>query len=276
MENQTIQNPMQAEIPIQPSKRFPILSIVLVFISLLLLLFTAFLTYQNIQLQKQVVALRSTPSPTSDVTPDSTANWKTYTNSTNDYSFKYPPNLTSDTGATGDGFGGVRFAYIGPRQYPKTETELSDGYVFSVTLRGSVSSKNTVDSVTQGSREGACPDVSMIGETKKTFLAGREAQTYTVNCLILDYTEYFVSDGKIIYQITQAYLGEPNDQVEYKKIVDQILSTFKFLEDEQATETSCIYQGKTYKDGDGVPSPDKCNSCSCENGQIACTLMVCE
>lgn len=64
MENQTIQNPIQREIPNQTLKRFPILSIVLVFISALLLLSTVFIAYQNIQFQKQIVSLQPIPSPT--------------------------------------------------------------------------------------------------------------------------------------------------------------------------------------------------------------------
>lgn len=38
---------------------------------------------------------------------------------------------------------------------------------------------------------------------------------------------------------------------------------------------SCEYNGKTYKPGEGFRSDDGCNSCSCENGQVACTMMFC-
>lgn len=37
----------------------------------------------------------------------------------------------------------------------------------------------------------------------------------------------------------------------------------------------CQYNDKTYKSGEAIPV-DKCNQCSCEDGQIACTLMACE
>lgn len=43
-----------------------------------------------------------------------------------------------------------------------------------------------------------------------------------------------------------------------------------------ALQGSCTQDGETYADGDEVPAPDSCNSCSCENGQIACTAMACE
>lgn len=33
--------------------------------------------------------------------------------------------------------------------------------------------------------------------------------------------------------------------------------------------------GKTYSDGQSVPSPDKCNTCGCNAGVVACTAMAC-
>lgn len=38
---------------------------------------------------------------------------------------------------------------------------------------------------------------------------------------------------------------------------------------------SCQYNGKTYKSGEGFPAEDGCNSCSCDDGKIGCTLMAC-
>ena len=57
--------------------------------------------------------------------------------------------------------------------------------------------------------------------------------------------------------------------------INQILSTFKFLENgEIPSNKTCQYNGITYQDGESVP--DKCNYCSCESGQIACTLRACQ
>ncbi len=39
---------------------------------------------------------------------------------------------------------------------------------------------------------------------------------------------------------------------------------------------TCEYNGVTYESGEGFPDVDGCNNCSCENGQVACTLMACE
>ena len=37
----------------------------------------------------------------------------------------------------------------------------------------------------------------------------------------------------------------------------------------------CFYQGKKYSSGEGFPAEDGCNSCSCYNGEVSCTLIGC-
>jgi hypothetical protein len=38
---------------------------------------------------------------------------------------------------------------------------------------------------------------------------------------------------------------------------------------------SCVYNGKTYAHGASFKDVDGCNSCGCNNGEVACTLMAC-
>lgn len=38
---------------------------------------------------------------------------------------------------------------------------------------------------------------------------------------------------------------------------------------------SCTYEGKTYADGEQFPAGDGCNTCSCDEGTIGCTLIGC-
>ena len=45
-----------------------------------------------------------------------------------------------------------------------------------------------------------------------------------------------------------------------------------FLKEEVKT---CTYNGVEYSEGEGFPSDDGCNSCSCVGGEVACTLMAC-
>jgi hypothetical protein len=39
---------------------------------------------------------------------------------------------------------------------------------------------------------------------------------------------------------------------------------------------SCEAAGQTFPDGSGVPSGDSCNTCSCADGSVVCTLALCE
>ncbi len=43
-----------------------------------------------------------------------------------------------------------------------------------------------------------------------------------------------------------------------------------------AAAGSCEYYGQTYADGSSFPADDGCNTCGCNNGMVACTLMACE
>ena len=38
----------------------------------------------------------------------------------------------------------------------------------------------------------------------------------------------------------------------------------------------CLYNGQNYQNGQGFPADDGCNSCSCVDGQVACTTMACD
>lgn len=39
---------------------------------------------------------------------------------------------------------------------------------------------------------------------------------------------------------------------------------------------SCIYDGQTYANNSSFNSTDGCNTCTCTDGEVACTLMACE
>lgn len=56
----------------------------------------AFLYYQNQQLKGILASYQTTPSPAPTATADPTANWKTYTDSVHNISFKYPDTWTLD------------------------------------------------------------------------------------------------------------------------------------------------------------------------------------
>lgn len=84
----------------------------------------------------------------------------------------------------------------------------------------------------------------------------------------LTYKQVIVIDK---FDVSQVIINKNNRDYIIRALdsdIDQILSTFKFL------AKTCEYNGKTYQDGEEIP--DKCNFCSCESGQVACTLRACE
>jgi|GEM_PF-2168848 len=91
-----------------------------------------------------------------------------------------------------------------------------------------------------------------------------------------------LSVHEIIYSYGAIYVFSNNDKRAFllttpgSKDATQFLSTFEFFgNDTVDSRISCLYKGKTYKERDTVPSGDNCNTCSCNNGQVSCTLMAC-
>lgn len=215
----------------------------------------AFLYYQNQQLKGMLSNYQATPlaSPIPVATNDPTTNWKTFANPSKTYSFKYPDGLKSDTGAAGSGFESIRFAFMGQKQIDsgRTQTELSEGYMFIVTKIGSTSafdSKKEAEKQQTSSTE-TCKNIGDLTKVKIDSLDG-----YSVGCLGESVTT-FVSDGKNIYSITEFYTGDNREA--YKKTTDQILSTFKFTEATSSAsptpaQTACTMEAKLCPDGSYV------------------------
>ncbi len=45
--------------------------------------------------------------------------------------------------------------------------------------------------------------------------------------------------------------------------------------DDGGNMRDCEYMGRTYAHGERFPAGDGCNGCSCDDGQVACTLIAC-
>lgn len=90
MENQVIAKNNQEEPINQPPQRFPILPIVLIFVTLFSLSSTVFFAYRNIQLNKQIMVLRNSLSDSASKELDSVSNLEIYTDTFQRISFSYP------------------------------------------------------------------------------------------------------------------------------------------------------------------------------------------
>ncbi len=133
---------------ISPTPPAPKPSILLAVLSIFLCISLAgigLLAYQNMQLQKQIISLQSQPTPTPLPAEtlvkegDPTANWKTYTNSKYNFTFKYPDNkrVVFDT----IGYGVLSkpmivsiSLYSNGFQMPKFNTGFKGELTFSITV----------------------------------------------------------------------------------------------------------------------------------------------
>lgn len=219
--------------PTEKKKSLPVAMSLLIILLILSLGALVYFVFQNMQLQKQITAFKvgyqvasNLASPTPVATADPTSSWGTYNGVSNDYSFKHPIDLKSDTTSAGAGFESIRFMFVGPVQIAsgRTQTELFDGYFFSVTKVGPLAQFDPNTEVTkqqQNSKE-TCPQVSDVTEVT---VSGSTAFKYTCPN---NYDLIYVTNGKNTYYITQFYTGDNLNS--YKAITDQILSTFKFTQ----------------------------------------------
>jgi len=94
--NQPIQTPVENSVPtkieVKPKKNSG-LALILSFTTIIATLIAGFFYYQNTQLRVELTKrIESIPTPISTEIPNETADWKTYTDTNGDYSFKHPSN----------------------------------------------------------------------------------------------------------------------------------------------------------------------------------------
>ncbi|KKU14710.1 MAG: hypothetical protein UX21_C0012G0002 [Microgenomates group bacterium GW2011_GWC2_45_8] len=204
------------------------------------------LAYQKL-LPTRTVPVDQSTTPSADPTAD----WKTL--QTNSFSIKYP------------------LEWQEPSQYQQSTRTAYDFIPGNLTIvEGSY-----YDQVLQRPRtyeeELAIAEEGPIGK-QEIIVDNSKAIKYTNKIGDSTYEELAIlkSSTGMIFWISMPFPPgtDPN-------LFDLILSTFKFLDDQKTvTGQTCQYNGITYQDGESVP--DKCNYCSCESGQIACTLRACQ
>jgi len=181
-----------------------------------------FLYYQNQQL-KSMLASYQTPvtSPTPTATADPTANWKTYTNTGQNFSYRCPTewNLGKNLNYDGkvetsecsiiysgkfsfDDGGTVTLGFV-PNPIAKTQSSYANTEV------NSVKTQSNVQTYSNNGFEGW---ISMKNEAHTLQMIARKN----------------VAGG--YYEVTALAVGETKTEQEYKTFFDQILSTFKFVE----------------------------------------------
>lgn len=207
-------------------------------------------------------SLINNPSPTPSSNPNSsgsadiseTATWQTF--SDRNLSFKYPNSWK------GVGFS-ANSGYIETQSKNRFYLEVIESSTPSLTewLQSyDIANQNTFQ--VQSSKTDTVNNHTVIQrneydiESDTTYLASyfQSEQVSVIRVKIMP------TPGNILGSDEQTY--------------NQILSTLAFTNSStNDSSANCTYNGKTYKNGEGFT--DKCNSCSCENGQVACTLIAC-
>lgn len=204
-----------------PSSRNSFLPILIILFVLLAAI--GFLVYQNRQLQKQISAitisvppplLTATPTPSAMPTPtlDLTANWKTYTDSDLEITFKYPTSLVELKGKNG--------ISIMPPQ--------SDNLVFELKK----TADSTIETVYATEKKGAEASSPLVQTTVNSY-QGWETQ---VRSMVFDGKKIFFQRGSDVLVISY------NDcsYCATKEISHQILSTFKFTTEKLLNSTFSV------------------------------------
>lgn len=154
--------------------------------------------------------------------PDETLSWKTFVYSSNNFSFKYPDNVSPHE--LKDQYTDVVLGF----KYPGSPDgcELCDGYNLSFKL-GSLN-QQSLKQVT----EKKLKEIESYGTITKPLAAVNIGNysgftfSYTVQ---VGTTNIYLLDGKGNYIEISKSLDDPQNRG-YEKIIEQIISTFKFLE----------------------------------------------
>ncbi len=158
---------------------------------------------------------------------DPTAGWKMYQG--NKFSFKHPVDLETREQGLENQVKEISIVYMRPG-YNRPQSEISDGYTFSVHF-GTFIQAETLEKVVEQQQEqtkAACSQAS-FSLTKQVLVDKEKALTYETAGCLGSYITTITSRNNEIFQITQSFSG-PVEQINiYKVNLDQILSTFKFL-----------------------------------------------
>lgn len=229
------QPPPEVFVPQPKPNKFKIF-LFIVFINTLFSIIS-YLYLQNQRLKKQFTQPQITPTAPPNAKylfsqpTDETAGWKTYTNSELGYELKYPPNWKSVTDCK---FGTTCFS---SENFEQTVNEAGEGGGFYITKKGglfsiSTSSKDDVMDLNSYCHPGGPLLISSCVDTK---LEGIDAKKRVLN--IQDGTEYATEIGTLTNKFL-VILGQNYSSQSDKKILDQILSTFKFVN--QDNQNTCV------------------------------------
>lgn len=200
----------------------------IILVILLLLVSTGVLAYQYYQLKTQTaspaVSPTLTPSPTSTPSQDPTADWKTYIDTENNFSLRYPQNLVSNKSE------GKLYLYI----ESVTPTE-SETFVPNIAIGNKYKKpENLTNLISWAKSNGETfPNLTKdsevtLGNNKFTvFESDSGPSAYAIH--------YLINNNMNIYDFSVRIVGSNEDAgKQLSKYLPQILSTFRFINPSEA------------------------------------------
>ena len=229
---------------------------------LLLLAVTAagFFAYQTQNLVRQLRELESvsTPTPTTSpepiASPDPTADWETYINTKYNYQIKYPTDWVAKSTEPGPPAFDLIATSRGFITYPNTYSGVSDAKAY-ITIETDGSQNQAYSNYEEWLKNISTSTFFEVENKTTTSFAGTQAimvsgsyNGYGFPAKIK--TVYFSSPTKDTYFSISSTneVGNTNEN-----IVEQILSTFKFIEpNTSSSPVACTMEAKICPDGSSV------------------------
>lgn len=281
--NYTVAHTQSAPPVVPLSVPVPKKSPILLFITLTLLsIVSVFAIYLFLQVRTLTLEATATPTPlpTPMASADPTSGWQTYFSDKHHFSFKYPTSWK----LTEDPVGAVTLTHdISSIDVNMDKCESKN----DCQLEGKiVISSQVVDSSVSNlcSLFGECLSAKKIENIEKDNVSIQ--LEYLQESSIYPTFSYIKFPNLIVR--AKSYLpslkncigncdgGEDSTIIkDLGKEISKIISTFKFTDPEKPIMSTCTYNDKIYQEGESLKI-DKCNTCSCDNGQVICTLMACE
>lgn len=215
--NQTIQTPIKNPVKTEekPKKNFSLI-VILSFATIIASLIAAFFYFQNAQLRNKLQ--NDLPSPTPTIVSDEISDWKTYTDTDYQFSFKYPKEIKFDKDSC------ISLQIVGPTQ--TNDTEPFDGLYLSIcptTLEN-----QTLDSWIESILSNA---IEIIKPKTKVTIKTYEAYSFEISGELMTEKQTVIQSPILDSQIISIVdiTKDPTNQG-YKDLADKIISTFEFIE----------------------------------------------
>jgi hypothetical protein len=197
---------------------------------LVLILIIIGLSYLKWQARQNPLPTESIPSPTPVVNDNVTG--RNAQLITPYFSLDYPSVASSSPVSEAPDSLTWTVRYIGATQIEssRTQSELSDGYIVTISRFPEVVGDDPSLTQAESDREGTvnqCGD-SSVTKIREEQIAGKSAHAFTGGC-IAEATSYYFMDEEVLYRVTTIAVAAPEVIFDYNQAISKILSTFKLL-----------------------------------------------